>query len=65
LLNKLVDANKIAKNVRLMSDSGWECGASDIDGPSYLNANEKMLYKHIVESKVQSMNEIKSGTFYS
>ncbi len=48
-----------------MSDSGWECGASDIDGPSYLNANEKMLYKHIVESKVQSMNEIKSGTFYS
>lgn len=34
-LNRLLTANNIQEDARLMSDSGWECGATDMDGVFY------------------------------
>lgn len=33
----------------------------DIEGPNYRNPDEKICYKHIVESQLQGMNELKAG----
>lgn len=35
LLNKIYEENNIPKDALLMSDSGWECSASDMDGVFY------------------------------
>lgn len=35
LLNKIYEENDIPKDALLMSDSGWECWASDMDGVFY------------------------------
>ena len=35
LLNKIYEENNIPKDALLMSDSGWECWASDMDGVFY------------------------------
>lgn len=32
LLNRLIEENNIPRNVKLMSDSGWECDATDMNG---------------------------------
>ena len=42
LLNKIIQANNIPPNVKLMSDSGWECCATDMDGIWY-NAEENII----------------------
>lgn len=42
LLNKLIEENDIPKNVKLMSDSGWECSETDMDGV-YYNEKENIL----------------------
>lgn len=34
-LEKLIETNNIHKDVKLMSDSGWECSATDMDGVYY------------------------------
>lgn len=34
-LNKVIKDNEIPMNVRLMSDSGWECGSTDMNGIYY------------------------------
>lgn len=34
-LSKLISDNNIPEDVVLMSDSGWECGATDMDGVYY------------------------------
>lgn len=41
-LNKLCEKYDIADDVQLESDSGWECGPSDMDGVYY---NEE---KHLI-----------------
>lgn len=35
LLNKICEENDIPKDALLMSDSGWDCGATDMDGIFY------------------------------
>ena len=35
LLNKIYEENNIPKDALLMSDSGWECDATDMDGVFY------------------------------
>lgn len=42
LLNRIIEENHIPHNVRLTSDSGWECCATEMDGVFY-NASENTL----------------------
>lgn len=41
-LNALIDKYNIPSNVRMMSDSGWECDATDMDGV-YYNKEQNIL----------------------
>lgn len=34
-LNKIIKENNIPENVHLLSDSGWECDATEMDGVYY------------------------------
>lgn len=42
LLNKIIEENNIPKDVHLRSDSGWECGETEMDGV-YYNRKENVL----------------------
>lgn len=42
ILNKVIKEYDIPKDVKLMSDSGWECDATDMDGIWY-NRKENIL----------------------
>ncbi len=42
LLSKIIKENNIPKDVRMMSDSGWECSETNMDGVFY-NKNENVL----------------------
>lgn len=42
LLNRIIEENHIPHNVRLLSDSGWECDETEMDGVFY-NASENTL----------------------
>lgn len=42
LLNNIIEENNIPKNVHLLSDSGWECNETEMDGVFY-NRNENKL----------------------
>lgn len=42
LLSKIMEENNIPKNVHLLSDSGWECGVTEMDGIFY-NRNDNKL----------------------
>ena len=41
-LNKIIKENNIPENVHLLSDSGWECDATEMDGV-YYNKNENVI----------------------
>lgn len=41
-LNRILTANNIPEDATLMSDSGWECCASDMDGV-YYNSKENII----------------------
>lgn len=41
-LNKIIKENNIPENVHLLSDSGWECDATEMDG-IYYNKNENVI----------------------
>lgn len=42
LLNKILKDNNIPEDVILMSDSGWECGPTSMNGIFY-NEEEKII----------------------
>lgn len=42
LLNKIIEENNIPKDVHLMSDSGWECSETEMNG-IYYNRKENVL----------------------
>lgn len=44
LLSKLMDENNIPKNVKLMSDSGWECFETNMDGIYYNREENKLIF---------------------
>lgn len=41
-LSKIIKQNHIPKNVHLLSDSGWECCETEMDGV-YYNKNENVI----------------------
>lgn len=42
LLNRIIEENNIPEDVTLMSDSGWECDATDMDG-IYYNSESNII----------------------
>lgn len=42
LLNKIIEENNIPDDVTLMSDSGWECDATEMDG-IYYNSESNII----------------------
>lgn len=45
LLNKIIKENDIDENVTLVSDSGWECGPTDMDGVFYSKEKGLIIFK--------------------
>lgn len=43
-LQKIIKENNIPSNVILMSDSGWECWESDMDGVFYNKKSNKIIF---------------------
>lgn len=43
-LNKIIEDNNIPHDVKLMSDSGWECDASDMDGVYYNKEKNEIVF---------------------
>lgn len=41
-LSKIIKQNRIPKNVHLLSDSGWECDATEMGGV-YYNKDENVI----------------------
>lgn len=44
LLCKIIEENNIPKNVKLLSDSGWECSATDMDGVFYNKVKNELIF---------------------
>ena len=43
-LNELIEKHNIPKDVKLMSDSGWECGSTDMDGAYYFKEDNLIIF---------------------
>lgn len=52
-LNKIIEENHIPHDVKLMSDSGWECSASDMDGVYYNKEKNEIVFTQ----KTQTIHE--------
>lgn len=44
LLTEIIEENHIPKNVKLMSDSGWECDETEMDGIFYNKENNTLIF---------------------
>lgn len=44
-LTNIIEKNNIPKNVKLMSDSGWEFSETDMDGVYYDNLCNILIFK--------------------
>ena len=44
LLNRIIEENNIPENVTLMSDSGWECDATEMDGVYYNSESNIIVF---------------------
>ena len=49
LLSRILKENKIPENVHFMSDSGWECDPTEMDGVFY---NRKKQYDCIYPERM-------------
>ena len=47
LLNRLIEENDIPRNVKLMSDSGWECCATDMNGVWYNREKNTIVFTQV------------------
>lgn len=43
-LQKLIKQYNIPEDVRLISDSGWECDATEMDGPYYNKDKNEIVF---------------------
>lgn len=43
-LNKIIEENHIPHDVKLMSDSGWECSATDMNGVYYNRERNEIVF---------------------
>lgn len=48
-LLELIEKHNISKDVTLMSDSGWECGATDMDGVYYNEHKNIIVFTQYVD----------------
>lgn len=44
LLNRIIEENNIPEGVTLMSDSGWECDATEMDGVYYNSESNIIVF---------------------
>lgn len=44
-LTNIIERNNIPKNVKLKSDSGWECCETDMDGVYYDDMSNTLIFK--------------------
>lgn len=44
ILQKIIKDNNIPSDVHLMSDSGWECSATEMDGVYYNKAKNTLVF---------------------
>ena len=42
--NKIIQDNNIPDDVTMMSDSGWECCESDMDGAYYNEVEKRIIF---------------------
>lgn len=42
--SKLIKDNNIPEDVTMLSDSGWECSASDMDGVYYNKEQKEIIF---------------------
>lgn len=57
-LTKIIIDNNISEDVELQSDSGWECGETDMDGV-YYNKKENLIIFTQEENEYQSYSRDK------
>ena len=48
LLTEIIKENNIPSNVELLSDSGWECCATDMDGVYYNKLENTVVFTHMM-----------------
>lgn len=48
-LESIIIENNIPEDVKLMSDSGWECGATDMDGVYYHEKDNIIVFTQYSE----------------
>ena len=44
LLTKIIEENNIPQDFKLMSDSGWECGETEMDGIFYNKEKNVLIF---------------------
>lgn len=44
LLSEIIEKNNIPKNVTLLSDSGWECCSTEMDGIYYNPKDNEIVF---------------------
>lgn len=65
LLNKLIEENNIPKDVRLQSDSGWECDETEMDGVWYNRDTNTMIFTQHGDGSDEYMDKIGWELIYS
>ena len=58
-LESIITRNNIPKNVRLLSDSGWECWATEMDGVYYDENNNTLIFTQNISKYNEYFNNIK------
>ena len=46
-LQKIIEGNNIPKDAVMYSDSGWECGPTDMNGIYYSKSKNKLVFTQI------------------
>ena len=65
LLHEIIKQNNIPEDVKLMSDSGWECNATEMDGV-YYNREENVIVftQDAYPESIYARNPKKWGLLY-
>lgn len=58
-LENIITRNNIPKNVMLLSDSGWECWATDMDGVYYDETKNELIFTQDICKYHEYFNKIK------
>lgn len=58
-LENIITRNNIPKNVTLLSDSGWECCETDMDGVYYDETKNELIFTQDICKYGKYFNKIK------